>query len=122
MGTVANIVRMATEYSVRPFDLLPPFWGLTLFSIITGVIMLWVVGKVTPQDRLEIARARVSAAIYEMRLFIDSPRRVIASQGQLFGWLFMYMLYLTPAFVVLTAPLGLLYLHLDVRHGQAALP
>lgn len=122
MAFLADILRTATEYALVPFDLLPEFWGLTLFSIITGVIMLWIVGKITPQRRLEIARDRVASAIYEMRLFLDSPRRVVASQGRMLAWLGAYLVYLMPAFILLSFPLGLFYLHLDVRHGQDPLP
>ncbi len=122
METIAYALRTGIEYLLVPFDALPPTLALTLIALITGVIMLWVVGKTTPQARVERARNRMGAGIYEMRLYMDSPLRMFAAQGRMLGWSFLYVAYMLPAFVILTVPLGLLYLHLDARYGQAALP
>lgn len=122
MDTLIHGLRSAIELGVAPFDALPPFWGLTLLSALSGAFMLWVVGKTTPQRRVDIARARMASAIYELRLFLDSPGRILRSQARLLGWSFAYVGYMMPAFLLLSLPLGLLYFHLDVRHGQAPLP
>lgn len=95
--------------------------SLTLMSVVTGALMLWIVGLTTPQKRLERARSQLAAAVYEMRLYIDSPRRIFAAQGRLFGWFLAYMALLLPAFIVLTIPLGVFLLHLETRHGLAPL-
>ncbi|WP_428267420.1 hypothetical protein [Haliangium sp.] len=122
MDTLIHALRSAFEYLLKPFDALPPFWGLTLVSIVSGVFMLWVVGKTTPQRRIEVARARMASAIYEIRLFLDSPKRIVLSQGRLLAWSFAYVGYMLPAFFLLSLPLGPLYLHLETRHGLAPLP
>lgn len=122
MDTLIHGVRTGIEYGLLPFDALSPFWALTVLSLVSGAVMLWVVGKTTPQRRVELARARMASAIYEMRLFLDSPGRIVRSQARMLAWSFAYIGYMLPAFVLLTLPLGLLYLHLDARYGQAALP
>ncbi|ACY14831.1 hypothetical protein [Haliangium ochraceum] len=122
MDSLIYALRTGIEYALAPFDALPPFWALTLLSLLSGVFMLWVVGKTTPQKRVEVARARMASAIYEIRLFLDSPGRIIKSQGRLLGWSFAYVGYMMPAFILLSLPLGLLFLHLDVRYGQEPLP
>jgi hypothetical protein len=122
MDTLIHGVRSAIEYGLVPFDALPPFWALTLLSAVSGAFMLWVVGKTTPQRRVEVARARMASAIYEMRLFLDSPVRIVRSQARMLGWSFAYIGFMLPAFVILSLPLGLLALHMEVRYGQAALP
>lgn len=122
MDTLIHGLRTGIEYGLRPFDALPAFWALTLLSAVSGAFMLWVVGKTTPQRRVEIARSRMASAIYEMRLFLDSPVRIVRSQGRMLGWSFAYIGYMLPAFVILTLPLGLLFVHMEARYGQAALP
>lgn len=122
MDTILHGLRSAFEYGLAPFDALPPFWGLTLISLLSGVAMLWVVGRTTPQRRIEVARARMASAIYELRLFLDSPRRIFAAQGRLLLWSFAYVAYMLPAFLLLSLPLGILFLQLEARHGQAPLP
>ena len=122
MDTILHGLRSAFEYGLAPFDALPPFWGLTLISLFSGVGMLWVVGRTTPQRRIEVARARMASAIYELRLFLDSPRRIFAAQKRLLLWSFAYVGYMLPAFLLLSLPLGVLFLQLEARHGQAPLP
>lgn len=122
MSFLAKTLRALVEHGVGAFDGLGPFLGLTILSCVTGALMLWIVGKTTPQARLERARARVAAAVYEMRLFIDAPGRVVRAQGQLFRWFAWYMALLLPAFVLLSIPLGLFLLHLETRHGLDPLP
>jgi hypothetical protein len=122
MDTLIHGLRTGIEYGLLPFDALPAFWALTLLSVVSGAFMLWVVGKTTPQRRVEIARARMASAIYEMRLFLDSPVRIVRSQVRMLGWSFAYIGYMLPAFAILTLPLGLLFLHMEARYGQAALP
>jgi hypothetical protein len=111
--------RRAVETLLWPFDQLPATWGLLAIALVTGVLMVIVVGKVTPQARIRRTRSRIAASIYEIRLFLDSPRRVLAAQGRLLGGAIMYTVYLGPAFILLTLPLGLLYLHLEARYGLA---
>jgi hypothetical protein len=77
MDTLIHGLRTGIEYLLVPFDAMPRFWALTVLSVASGVLMLWVVGKTTPQRRVEIARARMASAIYEMRLFLDSPGRIL---------------------------------------------
>lgn len=122
MTWLAEQIHAAVAFLVALGDGWSPFVSLTVISVVSGAFMLWVVGLTTPQRRLERARAQVAAAIYEMRLFLDSPRRIFAAQGRLFGWFAVYMVLLLPAFVVLTVPLGVLLLHLETRHGLMPLP
>jgi hypothetical protein len=122
MDDVIYIVRAITELLLWPFDQLPDWASLTLISLLSGVVMLWVVGKTTAQRRIERARDRMTSAVYEVRLFLDSPRRVIAAQGQLLGSAAIYIGLLLPALLILSAPLGLLYLHLDARYALDPLP
>ncbi len=105
---------------LTPFDWLGPFWGLTLLSLLSGVGMLWVVGKTTPQSLVERSRNKMDSAIYEIRLFIDSPKRVLLSLGRLISNSLLYIAYMMPAFVILALPLTFMYLGLETRHGMEA--
>lgn len=121
MDTLIHGLRTGIEYMLVPFDALPRFWALTALSVLSGVLMLWVVGKTTPQRRVQVARDRMASAIYEMRLFLDSPGRILRSQARMLGWSFAYIGYMLPAFVLMSLPLGLLGLHLEARYGEGAL-
>ncbi len=122
MGAIAGILRSGMEALMVPFDLLGPFWGLTLLSILSGIGMLWVVGKTTPQKLVERVRNRMDSAVYEIRLFMDSPKRVGISLGRLLTNSFLYIATMLPAFVILALPLGVMYLSLEARHGFEPIP
>jgi len=118
MGAVIGIFRMIMEGILTPFDYLGPFWGLTLLSILSGAGLLWVVGKTTPQKRVEKSRNQMDSAIYEIRLFIDSPKRVGISLVRLMTNSVLYVAYMMPAFVILALPMALMILGLETRHGM----
>lgn len=105
--------------ALQPLDALPRHLSLAVVAALTAWLMLVVVGHVSPQRLVRRARDRMAAAIYEMRLFLDAPGRVLAAQGRLLAWTAVYLAALAPAALVLAPPLGLLYLHLEPRHGLA---
>jgi len=117
METIARILRRGMEGLLTPFDLLGPFWGLTILSVLTGIGMLWVVGKTTPQKLVELARAQMDSAVYEIRLFLDSPKWVLDSLGRLIENSMIYIASMLPAFLILAIPLGIMFLSLEARYG-----
>lgn len=121
METIAHAIRWLVEGALVPFDLLPPWASLALLGALTGVAMLFVVRWTSPQRLVGRARARMAASIYEMRLYLDHPRQVLAAQGRMIVWTVVYLLAMLPSLLVLAPVLGLLYLHLEVRHGLAPL-
>lgn len=118
---VAHGVAWAVEAVLWPFDHLPPLLALTLLGALTALFMLAVIKRVAPQAPMSRARDRMAACIYEMRLFLDEPRRVLSSQGRLLGWTGLYLACLLPAALTLFAPLGLLFVHLESHYGLAPL-
>lgn len=110
-------VRAIFAAILEPFDRLGPTLGLVSFSVLTGLGMLWVIGKVTPQGRLAVARDRMAAAVYELRIFLDSPRRILAAQLRLIGLCGLYVALLLPATLVVLPPLALWWGPLEARHG-----
>jgi hypothetical protein len=122
MGTIIYILRAGMEGLLTPFDWLGPFWGLTIVSLLSGVGMLWVVGKTTPQKLVERARNQMDSSVYEIRLFLDSPKRVVISLGRLMGNSLLYIAFMMPAFVILALPMIFMYLSLETRHGMEAIP
>jgi hypothetical protein len=117
MNELASMLRQVAEALLWPFDILPRRLGLLVFSVVSGLLMLLLVGKVTPQGRLKHAREQMSSAIYELRLYLDSPRRIFVAQGRLVLWSLNYLAYLLPAFALLLPVLAVLYAPLEIRYG-----
>ena len=106
------------EWFAKPFMMLGDFWGLTLLSAVVGVLILVLVGLSTPQSLVEKARNKMASAIYEIRLYLDSPKRIILSQGRLIASSFGYVLAMLPAFLLMSIPIWILYLQLEPRLGM----
>ena len=79
MSVVMDAIRGGIELLLWPFDQLPDTVALTLISVLSGIGMLWVFGKTTPQRLVGLSRDRMTAAIYEMRLFprLAPPRALL---------------------------------------------
>ncbi len=112
---VVDLAHSATELLLAPLDRLPAWLELLVVSAATAVIALWVVKRTTDQRKLERARDLMTSTIYEMRLFMDSPRRVFSAQRRLVWYSARYTGRTLPALLVLAAPLSLLFLHLELR-------
>jgi hypothetical protein len=121
MDELASMFRQVAEALLWPFDILPSRLGLLVFAVVSGLLMLLVVGKATPQARLKHAREQMSSAIYELRIFLDNPQRIFMAQGRLVLWSLNYLAYLLPAFALLLPVLALLYAPLEVRYGLSPL-
>lgn len=122
MEAMTGLVHSAVELPLGLLDRVPPIVSLTLISVLSGVVILWIVGKLTNQKRLAIARDRMASSIYEMRLFMDSPARIARAQLRFFRWSTVYIAHTLPPLLVLALPLTLLYVHLEVRWAIAPLP
>ena len=121
MEAVVHAVRVFVEWLLWPLDALHPTLALTIVAVLTALLMLVVVKRTSPQRLTQRTRDGMAAAVFEMRLFLDEPGRVVRAQGRLLGNMALYLGTLLPSFAVLGPPLALLYLHLEVRHGLAPL-
>lgn len=122
MTRAAHILHRLAGILLAPFDAMDPMLGLTILSILTGIAMLWVFGKTTPQAKIRKAKDRMTAAIYEVRLYLDSPVRVASATARMLGWTSVHLALMLPAFVIIGPPMGLMLLHMDMRYGKAPLP
>jgi hypothetical protein len=121
MDFVIDVARGLVELIVSPLDVFVPAVSLAIVAMGTAVVVLVATRWTSPQHTVGRARARMSAAIYEMRLYLDHPLALLRAQARLVGWIAVYFACLVPTAIALSAPIGLLYLHLEVRHGLAPL-
>ncbi len=95
--------------------------SLTVLGILTGIAILPVFGRFSNTEGIALAKRRISAALYEFRLFGDEPRIVFRAQGQLLLWNARYLgLMLKPAVIVLI-PIVALTMLMDTVYGHRPL-
>ncbi|HVY44508.1 MAG TPA: hypothetical protein VHB21_01465 [Minicystis sp.] len=121
MDTLVQWTGRLVDLLLSPFDHGPEWIGLAIFSLLSGVVILWAFGKLTNKARLQAARDEMASAIYEIRIFGDSPLRIFSAQGRLLRGSFVYTLFTIPAFLVIAVPLALVYVRMEARHGLAPL-
>ena len=103
------------------FENWPPLVTLAPISLLVGIGMLWVFGRVSNQEAIQRTRKRLNAALYELRLFADEPRLIFRAQKDLLVGNLRYLgLMLLPA-VILTIPMVLLLAQLDAAYGRTPL-
>lgn len=91
--------------------------SLTVLGIMTGIAILPVFGRFSNAEGIALAKRKISAALYEFRLFGDEPRLVFRAQGQLLLWNARYLgLMLKPTAVVLL-PIAALVMLMDTVYG-----
>jgi hypothetical protein len=119
---VIDLVRGGAELLLVPLDRMPEGVALAVVSILSGVIALYVVKWTTDQRALQAARDQLAASLLEVRLFLDSPRRVFRAQLRVTAWTGRYMARAMPALLLMVVPFTLAFMHLFVRHEVAPLP
>jgi hypothetical protein len=93
---------------------------LAAFSIVAGLLILWIFKLSSNQRALKTTRRRVLSHLLAMRLFADDPVVILRSQLRLLAWNARYMALLLPAFLLIAIPLYFAWDHLDAIWGRAA--
>ena len=76
-----------------PFLSLDPMWGLTVVSLLVGVLMLWIFGKVSDQNAIGLIRDRIRGNLIGIRLFGDDLGMLFRLQGTIFRQTLTYLRY-----------------------------
>ena len=98
-----------------PFLAVAPIWAMTLISLVSGVAMVWIFGKVSDQTTIKRLRENIRGNLIGVRLFQSDIGVVVRLQRRIFGDTFRYMRYALVPMVVLLVPVVPLVLE-DLRN------
>ena len=104
-----------------PFRALPPIWAMTAISLVSGVVMVWIFGKVSDQDTIKQVREQIRGNLIGVRLFQRDIGVVLRLQRRIFGDTFNYMRYALVPMVVLLVPVVLIMTQLNLRFAARPL-
>jgi hypothetical protein len=106
---------------LAPFSALSPVWSLVLVSVVAGVILALVYGKVSNQRALKNVKRYITAGIYESVLFRhDLPTSLRAQAGMLWGGV-RYFAIAIPPILILLVPSLVILAQLNLRYGARVL-
>lgn len=110
------------------FSALPPLAGILCLALVLAIIFLLLFRALSPRRRVLWLKDQMVAAIYELRLFADSPRRVLLTQLRALRLALEYLAWTLPS-LALVLPLAgvllaqgiLLWEHQPLATGEQAL-
>lgn len=106
---------LAFDVICAPFRGLPPAWGLIAISLVTGVLLLWIFGKVSNQSAIRVIRDRIRGNLIGVRLFQNDIAIVLRLQGRILLDTLVYMRYSVVPMFILMIPVLLIMTQLNLR-------
>jgi hypothetical protein len=111
-----------------PFQNLNPVWALLFISFLTGIVMLWVFGKVSNQKAIERLRNQTRGNLLGVLLYQHDLKVVLRLHGLILrdtlfylGHTLLPMLVLTVPLVPVLAQLNLFFSSRPLQPGEAAI-
>ena len=110
----------ALDLLLYPFSGLAPIWGLLFISILSGVVLLLIYGRVSNQAGLRAVKRKIGACILEAVIYRHDLHVSLRAQGRMFLHGFRYFGFALLPILILMVPCLILLAGLNVRYG--ALP
>ena len=119
MVTIVDLVnRLLTpvfDLMCWPFRALPAMWAMAAISLLSGIAMVWIFGKVSDQETIKDLREQIRGNLIGVRLFQSDIGVVLRLQRRIFGDTFRYMKLALVPMVVLLVPVLLIMTQLNLR-------
>ena len=98
-----------------PFMALPPIWAMTVISLVSGIAMVWVFGKISDQTSIKTLRERIRGNLIGVRLFQSDLSVSMRLQRRIFTDTMRYMKHALIPMVILSVPVLLIMSQLNLR-------
>jgi len=98
-----------------------PLWALTVFSIVCGIAMLWLFGKVSNQEAIGTVRDRIRGDLIAIRLFGDDLRLMLKLQARFLYDNAVFLKYAFVPILVMIVPFVFILTQLNLRYGAGPL-
>ena len=91
MWIINSIAGAVINGALLPFRGVSPMVGLTVFSLVSDVAMLYVFKWTSDQEGLDLVKRKIYAGIFEIRLFNDDMRAILAAQRDILRYNLSYL-------------------------------
>ena len=105
VATVNAALSAVFDVLLAPFGHGPAWFDLLLWSVVAGVLALWVYKRVSNQAGIARTKERIQAQLYEIRLFRHDPIAVLVSTGKALLQNLAYLGYNLVPMAVLLVPM-----------------
>lgn len=100
-----------------PLRALGPFWAMVIVSLVTGVIMLVIFGKVSNQTAIRHVRDQIRGNLIAVRLFQDDIGLLFNIQSRILRFTLTYMRYSLVPMLIMIVPVMLILIQLNLRYS-----
>ena len=104
-----------------PLLRLPPLIGVLVVSLVTAMVLVLLMRRISDQQRLRATRRRLQAALFEIRLSADDPVAVLQSFRDVMVQNVIYLRLNLVPLLWLIVPLSLLIAQLQAVYGYTGL-
>ena len=105
-----------------PLQALDPIWAMVVISLVVGLLMVWIFGKISNQDAIKLIRDRIRGNLIGVRLFQNNVRVVLGLQATIMRDTLRFMTHALGPMLVLLVPLVLVVMtQLNLRFSARPL-
>ena len=104
-----------------PLAPLPPIWALTVVSVFTGAVMVWIFGRVSRQEQIGGIKDRIRGNLFGVRLYQHEIGVVMRLQKQILADTMRYMALSVAPMLVLLIPMFLIMVQLNLHFASRPL-
>jgi hypothetical protein len=122
LDSLGTVLRLLFDALLLPFRGLPPFWGLLFLSLLTGLGMIHVFGRISDQNAITRLRRRMTGEVLGILLHVSRPSTVLRFAGRLIVSNFVYLWHLFRPMLVIALPFALIWGQLEARYSTVDLP
>ena len=109
------------DFLLWPFRGFDPLWALVVISLLTGLLMLWIFGRVSNQEVIRRVRERIRGNLLGIRLYRHDVRVLLKLQGNILGDTLRYMKQSVLPMLVVIVPVILILVQLNLHFAQRPL-
>ena len=121
MSIVNALLRTVFDGLLSPFRDLPVLVGLTTVSLVTAVFLLMIFKRTSNQKALEAVKRKITASLFEIRLFNDDFRAIFKAQAEILRHNLSYLRYSSVPMLWTLPPLVLVIAQLQFHYGYEGL-
>ena len=114
-STINGVFTFVFDIICWPFQALEPIWAMTAISLLVGVLMVWIFGKISDQEAIKLIRDRIRGNLIGVRLFQHDVRIVLDLQATITRDTLRFMKHALGPMVLLLVPLLFVMIQLHLR-------
>jgi hypothetical protein len=121
LNHLGTVLRLLFDALLLPFRALPPFWGLLFLSLLAGIGMIHVFGRISDQNEIARLRKRMTGEVLGILLHVSRPSTVLRFAGRLIVSNFVYLWHIFRPMLVIALPFVLIWSQLEARYSTVDL-